>query len=118
MQVSAWQHSPDRIERRNDVDKLLPDKKVGNSQGDVAREPQCRDGDVNRTFSNAGNGHGKVVQGQIRFQTEFSCHTRLATGKQKAHEPKFVGFLCIRGRPCWARTSDQRIKSPLLYQLS
>ena len=22
------------------------------------------------------------------------------------------------GRPCWTRTSDQRIKSPLLYHLS
>ena len=37
---------------------------------------------------------------------------------QKAHEPKFVGFLIILGRPCGIRTCDQRIKSPLLYQLS
>jgi hypothetical protein len=40
------------------------------------------------------------------------------TGKQKAHEREFVGFLVIRGRPCGIRTCDQRIKSPLLYQLS
>jgi hypothetical protein len=37
---------------------------------------------------------------------------------QKTHEPKFVGFLIILGRPCGIRTCDQRIKSPLLYQLS
>ena len=37
---------------------------------------------------------------------------------QKAHEPRFVGFLMILGRPCGIRTCDQRIKSPLLYQLS
>ena len=30
----------------------------------------------------------------------------------------FVLLLLNSGRPCWARTSDQRIKSPLLYQLS
>jgi hypothetical protein len=40
------------------------------------------------------------------------------TRTQKAHESKFVGFLVIRGRPCGIRTCDQRIKSPLLYQLS
>ena len=26
--------------------------------------------------------------------------------------------LCKIGGPCWIRTSDQRIKSPMLYQLS
>jgi hypothetical protein len=40
------------------------------------------------------------------------------TRMQKAHEPKFVGFSIILGRPCGIRTCDQRIKSPLLYQLS
>ena len=29
-----------------------------------------------------------------------------------------AGVSADSGRPCWARTSDQRIKSPLLYQLS
>ena len=42
----------------------------------------------------------------------------ISATKQKALERKFVGFLCIRGRPCGIRTCDQRIKSPLLYQLS
>jgi hypothetical protein len=41
-----------------------------------------------------------------------------ASRKQKAHEREFVGYLGIRGRPCGIRTCDQRIKSPLLYQLS
>jgi hypothetical protein len=27
-------------------------------------------------------------------------------------------LLILVGGPCWIRTSDQRIKSPLLYQLS
>jgi hypothetical protein len=34
------------------------------------------------------------------------------TRKQKAHEPKFVGLMGIRDRPCGIRTCDQRIKSP------
>ena len=41
-----------------------------------------------------------------------------ASKNKKAHEPKFVGFPAYLGRPCGARTCDQRIKSPLLYQLS
>ena len=41
-----------------------------------------------------------------------------ATRTQKAHDREEVGFLVIRGRPCGIRTCDQRIKSPLLYQLS
>ncbi len=33
--------------------------------------------------------------------------------------PSGLAFsLCIFGRPCGIRTCDQRIKSPLLYQLS
>jgi hypothetical protein len=43
---------------------------------------------------------------------------RVWSRNKKAHEPKFVGFLLILGRPCGIRTCDQRIKSPLLYQLS
>jgi hypothetical protein len=47
----------------------------------------------------------------------FLSELRAAT-KQKAHEREFVGLILIRGRPCGIRTCDQRIKSPLLYQLS
>jgi hypothetical protein len=43
-----------------------------------------------------------------------------ANGKRKAKSPVLrPGFLLVfLGRPCGIRTCDQRIKSPLLYQLS
>jgi hypothetical protein len=39
--------------------------------------------------------------------------------KKKDFRVEVLDFYClIRGRPCGIRTCDQRIKSPLLYQLS
>ena len=64
----------------------------------------------------SGLGAGCTVES--RRKGEASEATREGPEKQKAHEPKFVGFLEILGRPCGIRTCDQRIKSPLLYQLS
>ena len=43
---------------------------------------------------------------------------RTRSGKKNSQTLEPGYFPESPGRPCWARTSDQRIKSPLLYQLS
>ena len=53
---------------------------------------------------NGANPGGATLTAERRLETKTPAR-RLA-------------FSLNLGRPCWARTSDQRIKSPLLYQLS
>ncbi|KGF82770.1 hypothetical protein IA69_05750 [Massilia sp. JS1662] len=50
----------------------------------MAREPACRERDVDRAFSLAGNGQGHVAQGQVAFQAE-SIHHAGMTGPHDAH---------------------------------
>jgi hypothetical protein len=65
------------------------------------------------------NGDHALSYEGCQLCTLILCYrSKPITRNKKAHEPKFVGFSAYLGRPCGARTCDQRIKSPLLYQLS
>ena len=48
----------------------------------------------------------------------FSKATRERPERKKPTTARTWASCFIRGRPCGIRTCDQRIKSPLLYQLS
>ena len=72
---------------------------------------------TNRGLCGSAYAKGITVTWHLARPGVFQSDQSVAK-TQKAHEPKFVGFSIILGRPCGIRTCDQRIKSPLLYQLS
>jgi hypothetical protein len=57
------------------------------------------------------------IEGQVRRNALTFAHVYSHSGEKKAQQemPRLLLFL---GRPPGTRTPNQRIKSPLLYQLS
>ena len=64
--------------------------------------------------------HAEVLDGLLRVTGTAQQEEGLRKKQKRRHDrsQRLHLILQIRGRPCVARTRDQRIKSPLLYQLS